>query len=160
MFFSGAAFGQAMYLGTHLHLPFLRDLPPVLPCMTIAAGLETAVTRTPLSTTLILANLSGHTGVIVPCLASAIVSLFLTLNQPFIAAQQDRADINLRDLDDLLQEDGSSILIDRSQHGTMHAHVGNRDVRVNVRDEDTPDAGERNMALDGRALNDGEGAAA
>lgn len=60
------------------------------------AGLETAVTRTPLSTTLILANLSGHTGVIVPCLASAIVSLFLTLNQPFIAAQQDRADINLR----------------------------------------------------------------
>ena len=58
--------------------------------------METAITRTPLSTALILANLSGHTGVVVPCLASALISLFLTLNFPFIASQQDRNDIDLK----------------------------------------------------------------
>lgn len=62
----------------------------------VCTGLETAITRTPLSTTLILANLSGHTGVIVPCLASALVSLFLTLNHPFISSQQDRSDVTLK----------------------------------------------------------------
>lgn len=62
----------------------------------VLAGIETAITRTPLATTLILANLSGHTGVIVPCLASALVSLFVTLHQPFIKTQQDRSDIQLK----------------------------------------------------------------
>ena len=43
------------------------------------AGLETAITRTPLATALILANLSGQTGVTVPCLASSMVSLYVRL---------------------------------------------------------------------------------
>ena len=37
MFFAGTAFGQALWLGTQ-DIAFLKDLPPVLPCMTIAAG--------------------------------------------------------------------------------------------------------------------------
>ncbi|KAK9806589.1 hypothetical protein WJX73_005358 [Symbiochloris irregularis] len=143
-FFAGVAFGQAAWLGTR-QIAFLKDLPPVLPCMTIAAGLETAITRTPLSTTLILANLSGHTGVIVPCLASALTSLFLTLHKPFIASQQDRSDIDLKDLEELLERDGHSILIDRSQHGTMHAHFGSQDLRVSSGHDE-----ERQMAIDGR----------
>ena len=36
-FLAGTALGQAMWLGTQ-DVWFLRDLPPVLPCMTIAAG--------------------------------------------------------------------------------------------------------------------------
>ena len=60
------------------------------------AGLETAITRTPLATALILADLSGQTGVTVPCLASAMVSLYITLYRPFIASQRDRTDVIIR----------------------------------------------------------------
>ena len=59
-------------------------------------GLETAITRTPLATALILANLSGDTGVTVPCLASAMVSLYITLYRPFIASQRDRSDVTIK----------------------------------------------------------------
>ena len=43
------------------------------------AGMETAITRTPLSTTLILANLSGHTGVMVPCLGDLLIQAVIGL---------------------------------------------------------------------------------
>ena len=57
----------------------------------------------------------------------------------------------LQDLDELLDRDGGSILIDRSQHGGMHAHIGGHDLRVNVRDEETGGV----MALDGRTASQG-----
>ena len=54
----------------------------------------------------------------------------------------------LQDLDELLDESGNGILIDRSTHGGMHAHVGNQDLRVRTRDNRDH---ERNaMAFDGR----------
>ena len=59
-------------------------------------GLETAITRTPLATALILSNLSGQTGVTVPCLASAMVSLYITLYRPFISSQRDRSDVIIK----------------------------------------------------------------
>ena len=62
-----------------------------------------------------------------------------------------------QDLDELLQDDGTSILIERSVHGGMHARVGGRDLRVNVRDEEAGEGGEGRMALDGRTSDD-EGA--
>ena len=36
----------------------------------------------------------------VPCLASALVALFLTLKFPFIASQRDRQDIQYKQLDE------------------------------------------------------------
>jgi hypothetical protein len=47
-------------------------------CMSVAASLNVAVTRTPFATALILTTLSGQADVAVPALASALVSLFAT----------------------------------------------------------------------------------
>ena len=73
-----------------------RGRAGVSPACRGGAGLETAITRTPLATALILANLSGETGVTVPCLASAMVSLYITLYRPFIASQRDRSDLVIK----------------------------------------------------------------
>ena len=60
------------------------------------AGLETSVTRTPLASTLILSILAGSSTILVPCLASALVALYITLDFPFIMSQRDRADMALK----------------------------------------------------------------
>ena len=65
----------------------------------ICAGLNTAITRTPFATSLILTDLSGHPEVAVPCLAASLVSLFLTLHFPFIMSQRDRRDITIKELE-------------------------------------------------------------
>lgn len=57
----------------------------------------------------------------------------------------------MQDLDELLEGDGHSILIDRSQHGGMHAHIGDHDLRVNTGDLET---GRPSATLDGRILDD------
>ena len=49
-----------------------------------------AITRTPFATTLILTGLCGHPEVMVSCLAAALVSLFVTLDFPFIGPQRNR----------------------------------------------------------------------
>lgn len=65
----------------------------------LSAGLNTAITRTPFATSLILTALSGHPEVAVPCLASSLVALFLTLHHPFIMSQRDRRDITIKELE-------------------------------------------------------------
>lgn len=60
------------------------------------AGLETSVTRTPLASTLILSILAGSSTILVPCLASALVALYITLDFPFITSQRDRSDMALK----------------------------------------------------------------
>jgi len=60
------------------------------------AGLETSVTRTPLASTLILSILAGSSTILVPCLASALVALYITLDFPFIMSQRDRSDMALK----------------------------------------------------------------
>ena len=60
------------------------------------AGLETSITRTPLASTHILSVLSGSSSITVPCLASALVALFITMHHPFIMSQRDRADMALK----------------------------------------------------------------
>ena len=60
------------------------------------AGLETSITRTPLASTHILSVLSGCSAITVPCLASALVALFITLKHPFIMSQRDRQDMALK----------------------------------------------------------------
>ena len=61
-----------------------------------AAGLNTAITRTPLATTHILSILCGQSNVTVPCLAAALTALFLTHPFPFILSQRDREDVHLK----------------------------------------------------------------
>lgn len=60
------------------------------------AGLNTAITRTPLATTHILSILCGQSNVTVPCLAAALTALFLTHPFPFILSQRDREDVHLK----------------------------------------------------------------
>ena len=60
------------------------------------AGLETSITRTPLASTHILSVLSGSSTITVPCLASALVALFITMHHPFIMSQRDRQDMALK----------------------------------------------------------------
>ena len=62
------------------------------------AGLNTAITRTPLATPLILSILSGVPQVTVPCLAAAITALFITLKLPFITTQRDRNDLAMKEV--------------------------------------------------------------
>lgn len=84
-----------------------------LVCLSVCwhAGLNTAITRTPFATSLILTALSGHPEVAVPCLASALVSLFMTLQFPFIKSQRDRRDITIKELE-FAEEAGQVVHID------------------------------------------------
>ena len=52
--------------------------------------MDVAITRTFFATTLILTTLSGHPEVMVPCLCASLVSLFITLDFPFIGPQRSR----------------------------------------------------------------------
>lgn len=83
------------------------------------AGVNTAITRTPFATSLILTALSGHPEVAVPCLASALVSLFLTLNFPFITSQRDRRDITIKEIE-FEAEHGHTAQIDT---GVFSGHI-------------------------------------
>jgi len=56
------------------------------------SGLETSITRTPLASTHILSILAGSSQITVPCLASALTALYITLGFPFIMSQRDRND--------------------------------------------------------------------
>jgi H+/Cl- antiporter ClcA len=86
LFCSGAAFGRAVH--------FLCPFVPVQLCvLCLAAALNVAVTRTCISTTLILAFLAGEPNAISAILAAALTSLFATAYMPFIKTQVARADI-------------------------------------------------------------------
>ena len=87
-------------------------------------GLNTAITRTPFATSLILTALSGHPEVAVPCLASALVSLFLTLNFPFIMSQRDRRDITIKEIE-FEAEHGHTAQIDSGVFTGQIQEVGN-----------------------------------
>lgn len=108
LFLVGTSLGQMV---TGLHIPWVSSLPPVLLTMCFASGLNTAITRTPLATPLILSILAGTPQVTVPCLAAAITSLFITLKLPFIKTQRDRTDFAFKEVI-LFDEDGSSFAVD------------------------------------------------
>jgi H+/Cl- antiporter ClcA len=92
LFTAGTALGTAIQMVVVPLLP-AAAFPPVVFAMAFASGLNTSITRTPLSTPLILMGLSGQPGVAVPCLAAACVALVLTQGTPFIMTQQSRDDI-------------------------------------------------------------------
>lgn len=85
-FCAGAAFGRALvYL--------FPSMSPVVACLCFAAGINVAITRTSLATTIILAALSGEINAGPPVLAASLCSLFATSYMPFIKTQQRREDI-------------------------------------------------------------------
>ena len=85
-FAAGAAFGKGL---TYI----FPDLPPSLATLSIAAGINVAITRTGLATPLILCALAGEPNAIAPVLAGSMASLFATAYMPFIRSQVRRVDV-------------------------------------------------------------------
>jgi H+/Cl- antiporter ClcA len=85
---SGAAFGRCLH-------HFLPDAIPVqVTVLCMAAGMNVAITRTALATTLILSFLPGEPFCIPAVLMASICSLFATAYVPFIKTQITRSDID------------------------------------------------------------------
>ncbi|CAM9457455.1 unnamed protein product [Chrysoparadoxa australica] len=93
LMFTGACLGRAIFL---LLPSWLSSSAPVA-SMSVSAGLNVGITRTPFATALLLTTLSGQSSVAVPVLAASLTALFLTSNHVFIGSQQDREDLILAD---------------------------------------------------------------
>ena len=87
LFAAGAAFGRALCFA-------IPDLSPILSTLCFAASINVAITRTALSSTMVLAFLSGEQMALPAILASSVMSLFLTGYMPFIKSQIARSDID------------------------------------------------------------------
>jgi H+/Cl- antiporter ClcA len=85
-FLAGAAFGKALCYA-------IPTLSPTIATLCFAAGINVAITRTALATTLILSALAGEANALPSILASSMVSLFATSYMPFIRSQIRRTDI-------------------------------------------------------------------
>lgn len=86
-FAAGAAFGRGLAY-------VYPNLPPSLATLSIAAGINVAITRTGLATPLILCALAGEQNAVAPVLAASMVSLFSTSYMPFIRSQVRRVDVD------------------------------------------------------------------
>lgn len=85
---AGSSFGRTLYC-------FLPDVIPLQVCvLCMAAGINVAITRTSLASTLILAFLAGEPCAIPPILMASLCSLFATAYLPFIKSQITRSDID------------------------------------------------------------------
>ncbi|HIK14858.1 MAG TPA: chloride channel protein [Leptolyngbyaceae cyanobacterium M33_DOE_097] len=79
LFFTGACLGKVLPM---LYSGFNETLAMIC----VMAALNTAVTRTPISTTLLLAKLTGFS-TFTPILFASVVGFFLSPRHPFIASQ-------------------------------------------------------------------------
>lgn len=79
LFFTGACIGKAVAL-------LMPGLHPVLTMIAVMAALNAAVTRTPISTTLLLTKLTGFSP-LTPILFASLVGFFLSPKLPFIKSQ-------------------------------------------------------------------------
>lgn len=79
LFFTGACIGKAVAFTN-------PSLQPVLAMICIMAALNAAVTRTPVSTSLLIAKLTGFSQ-FTPVLFASLVGFFLAPRVPFIASQ-------------------------------------------------------------------------
>ena len=86
-FVAGAAFGRALVVA-------FPTLNPAVSCLCFAAGINVAITRTALATSLILSFLSDEMYCLPAILAASISSLFTTAYLPFIKTQIVRSDID------------------------------------------------------------------
>ena len=81
LFFTGACIGKAIAL-------LVPGLNPVLTMIAVMAALNAAVTRTPISTTLLLTKLTGFSP-LTPILFASLVGFFLSPKLPFIKSQMN-----------------------------------------------------------------------
>jgi H+/Cl- antiporter ClcA len=89
LFASGAAFGRAL----HILFP---DIPMQVCVLCTAAAIQVPITRTALSTTVILAYLAGEPQAVAAILSASLVSLFCTINSPvLITTQVPRLDLDV-----------------------------------------------------------------
>ncbi|MGB3300931.1 MAG: chloride channel protein [Phormidesmis sp.] len=79
LFFTGACLGKAIAL-------LIPGLNPALTMISVMAALNAAVTRTPISTTLLLSKLTGFAP-FTPILFASLVGFFLSPKLPFIKSQ-------------------------------------------------------------------------
>lgn len=79
LFFTGACLGKAIAL-------LIPGLHPVLTMISVMAALNAAVTRTPISTTLLLSKLTGFSP-LTPILFASLTGFYLSPKLPFIKAQ-------------------------------------------------------------------------
>lgn len=79
LFFTGACIGKAVALT-------IPNFEPVLAMICTMAALNAAVTRTPVSTTLLMAKLTGFSS-FTPILFASLVGFFLAPKVPFITSQ-------------------------------------------------------------------------
>lgn len=86
-FAAGAAFGRSV-------LFIFPSLPPSIIILCFAAGINVAITKTCLATTIILTQLAGEGNAQAPVLAASIASLFATARMPFIKTQVVREDLD------------------------------------------------------------------
>jgi len=86
-FAAGAAFGRAFTI-------WFPSVSVSLACLSFAAGINVAITRTSLATPLILCYLAGEQNAISGVLAASLVSLFATSYMPFIKTQIVRKDLD------------------------------------------------------------------
>lgn len=70
-FAAGAAFGRAITF-------LFPSIPPVVAILSVAAGINVAITRTALATPLILAGLAGEINATSPVLAASLCAVFVT----------------------------------------------------------------------------------
>ncbi|KAI0562748.1 hypothetical protein FGB62_54g15 [Gracilaria domingensis] len=85
-FAAGAAFGRSITF-------LFPSIPPVVAVLSLASGINVAITRTALATPLILCGLAGEVNATPPVLAASLAAVFATYYMPFVFAQQAREDI-------------------------------------------------------------------
>uniref|UniRef100_A0A7S1G033 Chloride channel protein n=1 Tax=Corethron hystrix TaxID=216773 RepID=A0A7S1G033_9STRA len=88
-FAAGSAFGRCLYM----LLPKITCLTPQVASLCFAAGINVAITRTALATTVILSALSGEINANSPILAASMASIFATAYMPFMSTQIAREDL-------------------------------------------------------------------
>jgi len=81
LFFTGACIGKAISL-------LMPGTESVLPMIAVMAAINAAVTRTPISTTLLLTKLTGFAP-FTPILFASLVGFFLSPKLPFISSQRN-----------------------------------------------------------------------
>lgn len=70
-FAAGAAFGRSIWF-------LFPSISPTIAILSVAAGINVAITRTTLATPLILCSLAGESNAVSPVLAASLVSVFAT----------------------------------------------------------------------------------
>ena len=82
-----------MALGESLNLLLPQWIGHAMASLCLAGAINTAVTRTPLGTSLVLVTLGGRHDLLPVVLIASITALFITQNDKVIAAARPRSDL-------------------------------------------------------------------